>query len=109
MNTKSIDVTSNRLSSITIDHHTFNNMKDIHKKNYLFQNLKLCQPINNNQSPIEQQDFRSRQTLISILICLLFLTSVTIIVYQILKYFIHENISKKITINCKNTNQTHTR
>ncbi|CAF0898480.1 unnamed protein product [Rotaria sordida] len=81
----------------------------LNKNNYLFQSFNSYKSRNNHQSPIEQQNFRSCQTFISILISLFFLISITIIVYQISKYFIHENYSKKTKINCKNTNDTYTK
>jgi hypothetical protein len=65
------------------------------KKKYLFQSLKPYREIIHSQSPIEQQFYRSRLNLITILISLFILISITIGVYYCSKYFIGENILKK--------------
>jgi hypothetical protein len=87
MTRKSLDDTDSFQSKISSssDHN-----KVLNEKKYLSQSLKPYKQTNNHQSPIEQQHYRSRLNLITILISIFILISITIGMYHIFKYFIIE-------------------
>ena len=92
-----IDDTSSKSSTSTVA----NTNKLFNEKKYLLHSLKPYNQLNNYQSPIEQQQYRSRLNLIMILISLFVLIGITIGVYHILKYFINEK--KQMIIIIKTT------